>query len=280
MSTSQQTALANVTSIVEGARGRIIKALPSRMESDDKERFIEIALGLVRTNTDLQDCDPASISQAIYGIAKLGLTPDPTLGHVYVVPFKEKRTGVVRATIIIGYRGMLELARRSGKIESITTEVVYRQDLFEIVRGTDERVRHVPWYGTDGADEPSGDDDIVLAYCVTRFKDGGVQIDVMTTKQIRKNAKNTSVWRDHFEEMCKKTVARRASKYWPLTTEISQAVSWDEQQERGERQEISTQLDSDRHPPATPTAADTTLETVQDAPPSVRVESEPDWSTE
>ena len=106
---------------LDDGRARILAALPSFIDAD---RFYEISINLVRSSTDLSKCTPASISMAIYGCARLGLMPDPALGHVYVVPFGEI------ATVIPGYMGFMELARRSSKIGAIHTELVRKDDDF------------------------------------------------------------------------------------------------------------------------------------------------------
>ena len=98
-------------------------AITNRVQSilgDEKtsKRFVSSIISAVSNNPQLKECDNASIlSGALLGEA-LGLTPSPTLGKIYLVPFKDKERGMV-AQFILGYKGYLELAMRSGQYKDI-----------------------------------------------------------------------------------------------------------------------------------------------------------------
>lgn len=251
------------------AEDKIRRVLPPN--TVDPDRFWAIASGLVRSNADIQKCTAISVVGAIHSIARLGLVPDPTMGFVYVVPFKG------RATVIIGYRGFIELGRRGGGIDTVETEVVYENDDFDFQRGTNTELTHRPWYvvGAEGPGDPR------LVYCITTFGSDRKQYEVMTAKQVRAIQTGGGPWRQHWDEMARKTVIRRASKTWPLTTELSQAVALDERAERGEVQPVSPQLDDDRFPAVGAAEDDQTLgeiidaETVDPTPPDDTPEPAP-----
>lgn len=81
-------------------------------------RFIASISSAVATNKDLQECDAGTIlSGALLGEA-LNLSPSPQLGQYYLVPFKDKNKGKV-ATFILGYKGYIQLAIRSGYYKKI-----------------------------------------------------------------------------------------------------------------------------------------------------------------
>lgn len=235
----------DIVTILESKRTALESVMPAGV---DQERFFHIATGLVRGNTDLSRCEPRSVAMAIYGVARLGLVPDPALGHVYVIPYGQA------ATVVVGYRGYIELARRGGMVTTVQTEVVYDGCEFEYVKGTEKRLRHVPWYLTNNKQGKPR-----LVYCVAELAGGGTQEEVMTVAQIDAVKKSTKVWRDHWDEMARKTVVRRASKYWPLTTELATAVEYDEAADRGETPHVSTQLNDEDFPPADVAANDATL---------------------
>jgi len=242
-----ETALANLPD----AKTAAAEILLSKMESviatypdsspQARERFAHICMALSNTK-DLRECDPASVVVAIYGCAMLGLVPDKNLGHVYVIPRKEKGRKV--ATLMVGYRGYMELARRSGHVSYIDARVVYRNDEFDVQYGTTPGIIHKPWFllGHDKAAEPWA------AYCVAQLKGQDIyQFDVLTRSDIEaakkiSKGKNSeySAWIQYEMEMWRKTAIRRGSKYWPQSPLLAQAVAWDEQVEMGRRQEIPT----------------------------------------
>jgi recombination protein RecT len=144
--------------------------------------------------------------------------PNGALGQAYLLPFK----GAVQ--LIVGYRGLIELARRSGLISSIQCFVVHEKDSFKYGVGVaGDVLEHTPYDLLPGnSDGDPGK--LVAAFCIARFKDGGSHITVMSKREIelvRRSSRSgdTGPWRTHYEEMAKKTVLRRASKMWPMQTE-------------------------------------------------------------
>ncbi len=220
--------------------GAVLAAYPDS-NPQVRERFAQICIALANSY-ELKKCDPRSIVTAIYGCAALGLVPDKTLGHVYIIPRKNK-AGQVLATLMPGYRGYIELARRSGAIGYVDARVVYVNDEFDVRWGTDPGVVHHPWF-VRGKDEPG---EPWAAYCVAQLPgQSQYQFDVLTRTEIEaaRNSsegsnKEWSPWVQHPAEMWRKTAVRRASKYWPLSPMLAQAVAWDEQADRGQRQQIT-----------------------------------------
>lgn len=193
-----------------------------------KDRFVSTCLTTLRNNPELMECDQRSLLGALVQCAQLGLTPD-TLGQAYLVPFRDKDRPKKRVQLIIGYRGMIDLARRSGELQSIQAAVVKESDEFDYKLGLDEKLDHTPSLH-DRADE-----DVKAAYCIARFKDGGHHIEVMGIDEIKSVANQSgskgswsTPWKEHFEEMAKKTVIRRAFKLLPVSTELKQDIERDE----------------------------------------------------
>lgn len=222
-------------------QNKIAAVLSAYPDSDQqvRERFAHICIALANS-TDLKDCDPSSVVVAIYGCAALGLVPDKTLGHVYIIPRKSK--GKMMATLMPGYRGLMELARRSGAVSYIDARVVYANDAFDVEYGTSPGIKHHPWF-VRGQTEPGKP---WAAYCVAKLR-GEIQyqFDVLTSDEIAAAKKMSqgsdspySPWNKYPEEMARKTAVRRASKYWPLSPLLAKAVAWDEQADMGRRQEI------------------------------------------
>lgn len=150
-------------------------ALPRHMTP---ERMIRIATTEIRKVPELGECDSMSFVSAIVQCSQLGLEPGSALGHAYLLPFGngEAESGKKNVQLIIGYRGMIDLARRSGQITSLSARVVREGDEFSFEFGLDEKLIHRPGENEDAP--------ITHAYAVAKLKDGGVQFEVMTRKQI------------------------------------------------------------------------------------------------
>lgn len=194
------------------------------------ERVAKVALLAIGKNPTLMTCTRESILQAIMDTASLGLEVGGALGHAYLVPYKNKGGGY-RAQAIIGYRGYISLARRSGTISSVAANVVYKKDTFEIDLGSGEPPVHKPYLDGNRGDPK-------LVYAVARFKDGAVHTEFMTMDQVdqireRSQARNNGPWVTDYLEMARKTVIRRAAKYWPISIEMADAMEMDNRADSG-----------------------------------------------
>ncbi|RKD20988.1 recombinase RecT [Ammoniphilus oxalaticus] len=193
----------------------IEKALPAHMDAD---RLARIALTTIRTTPKLLECTIPSLMGAVMQSAQLGLEPG-LIGHCYIIPYGKE------ATFIIGYKGMIDLARRSGNIESIYAHAVYKNDEFEYEYGLKPNLVHKPAMSDQG--------DFIGAYAVAHFKDGGYQFEFMPKEEIDKRRNRSAAskggpWVTDYEEMAKKTVVRHMWKYLPISIEIQQAATQDE----------------------------------------------------
>ncbi|WP_339806367.1 recombination protein RecT [uncultured Marinobacter sp.] len=211
-------------------------ALPKHMTPD---RLARIALTEFRKTPKLAQCEPKSFLGAVIQCAQLGLEPGNSLGHAYILPFDRRenvngkwQTVATDAQLIIGYRGMIDLVRRSGQIMSLQAHAVYEGDHFDFAYGLDERLSHIPTRDIEKRGE------LVAVYAVAKLVGGGHQIEVMwrsDVEHIQKQSKagNNGPWKTHFEEMAKKTVIRRLFKYLPVSVEIQRATMLDESAESG-----------------------------------------------
>lgn len=193
------------------------------------ERLMKVFLSAILKTPDLLNCTQASLVQAVINLSELGLDPAGGLGFAYLVPFRENKkdgTVVTLATAIIGYRGYIELARRSGQLSSVRARVVHAKDTFKVRYGLVEDCEHIP---SDAADPGP----MTHVYCVAEFKDGGHHMEIMSAAQVEvirqgSPGKNSPAWRNHPEAMAQKTVIRRAAHFWPLSPELGRALETDE----------------------------------------------------
>lgn len=216
----------SVMGLLEQMKGEIARCLPKHLTP---ERMARIALTELRKTPKLQECDPLSFIAAIMQASQLGLEPG-ILGSCYLIPFNNNSTGKVECTFMPGYRGFLDLARRSGQIVSLVARAVYSNDEFSYEFGLKENLIHRPAMNDRG--------ELVAVYAVAILKDGGHQFDVMSKKDVdmiknQSKSKNNGPWVTHYEEMAKKTVLRKLFKWLPCSVEMQKAVSLDELQEAG-----------------------------------------------
>lgn len=206
---------------IKQMEGEIKKALPSVLTP---ERFTRITLSALSGNPKLQECTPQSFLGAMMTAAQLGVEPNTPLGQAYLIPFRNH--GVMETQFQLGYKGMIDLAYRSGEISTIQAHVVYANDRFSYSFGLNPTLEHIP--ATADRGEPTH------VYAVFRTKDGGFGYDVMSMDDVRQHAKKYSKsygngpWQTNFEEMAKKTVLKRVLKYAPLKSDFVRQLSTDE----------------------------------------------------
>lgn len=208
---------------VKKMEGEIARALPSVITP---ERFTRMVLSAISATPDLAKCTPKSFLGAMMNAAQLGLEPNTPLGQAYILPYSNR--GVLEAEFQLGYKGMIDLAYRSGEVEVIQCHVVYRNDQFECCYGLEPKLSHVPADGDRG--------EAIKVYAMFKTKDGGFGFEVMSMEDVRKHAaqysksynSNYSPWKKNFEEMAKKTVLKKALKYAPLKSDFVRGVSSDE----------------------------------------------------
>lgn len=215
----------------KGFQNQMALALPKSMTAD---RLTRIIMTECRKTPALMSCAPESFFGAVLQCAALGLEPGSALGHCYLLPFGngKDKSGRANAQLIIGYRGMIDLARRSGQIISLSAYCAHEKDEFEYTLGLEPNIIHKP--------SPVADRGLVThVYAVAKLKGGGVQFEVMSRAEIeavRKTSKagSSGPWSSHWDEMAKKTVIRRLFKYLPVSIEAVRAVEVDEKADRGE----------------------------------------------
>ena len=209
---------------INSMKPEIERALPKHV---DAERITRIAITTIRTNRDLQSCDPMSFIAALMQASQLGLEPNTPLGEAYIIPFKDK--GKPSARFEMGYKGLLSLAHRTGEYQTIYAMEVYENDEFEYAYGLEPYLMHKP------AEEPEGEP--VRYYAVYHLKNGGKEFRVWSRKKIEQHANKysqaykkgwTSPWKTDFDAMAKKTILKDLLKYAPKSIEFARSLSMDE----------------------------------------------------
>lgn len=226
---TRQERAENVRALLAKMQPELAKALPR--QGLTPARFTRIALTTIKRTPKLLECSPESLLAGVMSAAQLGLTVDGVTGDAYLVPYKST------AVLIPGYRGLMRMARNSGKVAKIEARCVYEGDEFMIEYGSHPRLVHKP--------DPWGDREqgsIVGVYAVATLLDVNgqtyEQFEAMSVEEVEKvrarsMAAQKGPWVSDWAEMAKKTVVRRLAKYLPLDTEEQRALNVEEQLEAG-----------------------------------------------
>ncbi|KFF31669.1 recombination and repair protein RecT [Bifidobacterium bombi DSM 19703] len=195
------------------------------------ERLYQLCVSTINKNPKLADCTPESVLSCFMQCSALGLEPSDVdgLGRAYILPYGNGRNGRTQATFILGYKGIIDLARRSGQIKSIHAQAVYEGDDFECWE--DETGQHFKYRQNPNASHEPGK--LTDVFVNAQLMTGGFVFEHMTRSEVdriraRSKARNNGPWASDYEAMAKKTVIRRVFPYLPVSVNAQQAVNVDE----------------------------------------------------
>ena len=213
-------------------KSQLVEALPRNMNVD---RFNRIVVTEVTKNPKLLECNPSSFFCSLLLAAQMGLEVGSATGHCYLIPFKVK--GKMECQFILGYKGMIEIACRSGKIKSIVAELIYENDTCEIEIGGNRSIKHRPTFKDRG--------EVIAGHSMVTYDDNSTAFIWMTNDEldkVRESSKSGSYgpWLDDTNEMKKKTLIRR--HYKSLPTNI---VSLADQKLADQDEKIKTKITAD-----------------------------------
>ena len=211
------------------------------------ERFVRICLTAVRKDPKLMQCTQQSFAAALMICAQLDLEPNTPQGLAYLIPYRNNKSGVIEAQFQIGYKGLLQLAYRSGMVQSFNADVVYRAEveagLFEYHKGICPSIRH----DSDLLNAELRKGEIVAAYAACTLIGGQPLLrvidrqDVVNAKKASASARySSSPWVTHEASMWMKTAIKRLAAWMPQTEMLALAVDSDDRSERGETVENPT----------------------------------------
>lgn len=190
---------------------KVALSLPKHLSPD---RFARVALLAINRTPKLAQCTQSSLLQCLYDLSAVGLEPDGRRAHL--IPYKDK------CTLILDYKGIVELVRRSGDVSDLHADVICENDEFSYVFGTGSHLKH-----KIDLRKPRGA--VIGAYSYVRLKDGSDSFEVLQKDEIeavrkRSMAGNSGPWVSDWNEMAKKTAFRRHSKWLPLSPELRDAL--------------------------------------------------------
>lgn len=208
-------------------KSEVARVLPKHLTP---ERMVRTGLTALMKVPKLASCTPESFLNCMLQLSQWGLEPDGR--HAHLIPYGDQ------CTLILDYKGIVDLVLRSGTVRTIHADVVHEGDRFIYSLG--EVKEHTPHFLRTDAGKPEKPGKVIAVYCHIAFNDGGTKSEVMSVDEIEKvrtssKAGNSGPWRDWWSEMAKKTVFRRASKWLKLSAEIADAFERDDEQFRPAR---------------------------------------------
>lgn len=226
-------------------KNQIAQALPAVCKP---ERFMRTLATAIQKTPKLMACSQASLFQAFMTCSELGIEPDGRRAHL--IPYGTS------CQLIIDYKGLIELIKRNGDVQTIFAEKVCENDKFSWSNG--EILHEIDWRNERGV--------AFAFYATATFKDGSHQSAVMQRAEIeairkRSRAGNSGPWVTDYDEMAKKTVIRRLSKMLVLSPELHVAL------DASDRAEYNNE-------PAVEQSAESVLAKALDLPPEETIEAE------
>ena len=219
---------------------RIAPALQASLPAHcTPERMTRLALTQLRMVPKLMECTQESLVGAIMQSAALGLEADGTLGQAYLIPYRDE------CKLVLGYRGFINLAYRSGYVKMIDADTVHDGDMFDYERGMNAFLRHKPDEKVDRNWE-----NMTHAYAYAKTTQGGELFVVIprsgtnSVESVKKKsaARKQSPWITHPLEMSKKTAIRRLFKLLPASAGMNRAWALDEQADMGTKQVFDVEV--------------------------------------
>lgn len=184
-------------------------------------RFISSIVSAVATTPALQDCTPRTIVSAALLGEGLKLSPSPQLGQFYLVPFNDRKNGVTNATFVLGYKGYIQLATRSGEYKHINAMAIKEGELVKYNPFDDEiELRYIE-------DEEAREQLPTIGYyAMFEYHNGFKKVLYWSREKMEKHAETYSAgykahkgytfWEKDFDGMACKTMLRQLISKWGL----------------------------------------------------------------
>jgi recombination protein RecT len=246
--------LLTVKDLLAKSQEQIAIALPKHMTA---ERMIRVATTTISRTPKLLECTPISLVGCVVQASELGLELNGFLGEAYLVPFWNSRARCLEAQFQAGYRGLISLARRSGQVALVYSELVYHCDKFKVAYGLHKNLEHEP--DLDNLDRGRRDETGNLiglrgAYAVVKYKDGEFDFEYLPlaklnelrarSKSKNKDGEENGPWVTDPDQMYRKVPIRQLAKRLPLSPEFQKAAILDEYGDVGVRQNLGAEIAS------------------------------------
>lgn len=197
-------------------------ALSRWLNEEATEHLQAAVLHSFRTTPQLSSCSPESIVAAIHTCGQLNLSPGPA-GHIYLIPYGQS------CQVIIGYKGMVQLAHRSGLVRDMVADVIYQCETNDPAFVFQKHPQKLVIPAVFGGDR--SDDAIVAAYCQIRLTNGGEFLHVIDRQEIdarraRNKRSSKGPWKTDYARMARKSAIRSlfAGGTVPMSPQLELAI--------------------------------------------------------
>lgn len=214
--------------LIKAFQAKISAVVPKHIQ---EAVILNAVMNSVRKNPKLLNCTTGSMLSAIMCCAETGLVPDNPLQLCHLVPFKGQ------VVWIPGFRGLVELARRSGEIGDVDSDIACENDEFYYERGLNQNIIHKPNLHDRG--------DMTHVYAIMWFLDNRIRakFEVMTVSEVNairdaSPGRDNDPWRKHYGQQARKTVLKRLMKAAPLSPQLALAINQDNLAEAGEELDL------------------------------------------
>lgn len=246
------------TNLLSQGRGdQLWKSLPQHI---NPQRFDRELTNALMVQPELLAYDPRLVFREVARIAVLGLHLDKDLGEAYLIEAWNYKTKRKEPQARIGYRGLIKLAKQSGKYSRVYAREVHQNDQYDVLQGTVEEIIHRPvLHGEPGQ--------VIEYYAVAVMKDGGTEFERMTLEDVLAIRDRSDAWKAFEDgkikstpwetdegEMAKKTVIRRLCKRLDQSPELSDAIRIEDEAEFPSMRDV-TPAPSRARPPSAPKPA-------------------------
>ncbi|MBS1004942.1 recombinase RecT [Levilactobacillus brevis] len=234
LNTQPQKVSAKNASIKVLLESPTIQAKFQNVLKDKSSGFVSSVLNVVNTNGYLADAQPMSIMTSAMVAATLDLPIDPNLGYAYIVPFngKNKETGrwEKKAQLIIGYKGYIQLAQRSGQYHKLNVSPIPEGAFISWDPLAEELKYDFTKQTSDKIVGYAGYFELLNGFTKTVYwTHDQVEAHRVANNKTKDKRALTGVWRDNYDAMATKTVLRSMLGRWGiLSIEMQSAVSKDE----------------------------------------------------
>lgn len=186
---------------------------------------ISFALQLINKSSQLQKCSKLSLQTAVLNISNIGLSLNPAAKEAYLIPRWNNSTKQMEASLEPGYVGLVKLLTDAGSVKSMTCQLVYEGDKFEVdLANNAQPVTHRPELSRAKRGNITG------VYALATLVDGSRQVEYMSLEEVNEIRERSETykaytdqkiksctWVSDFGEMTRKTVIKRIYKYLPRT---------------------------------------------------------------
>lgn len=236
----------------------LVKNKFAEVLGERSKQFVTSILSVTRDNKLLSNANPESIMNAAMKAATLNLAIEPSLGFAYIVPYKGN------AQFQLGYKGLIQLAIRSGQIKNINSGVIY----------TSQFISFDPLFESLEVDFTKEQSQEIAGYFATiELKNGFRKLIYWSYNKVYTHGKrfsksfNSGPWKTDFDAMAQKTLLKKIiGTYAPMSQEMEQAVVFDDETEDKMSQPVNVTPD---------TSPDTLSDLIGTNTPEVTESSEP-----